>query len=240
MTKTLEQVPGFSVSIFQDTQLFRSSIDSVLLAHWVHLKTQQQLVDLCSGSGIIGLCLAQKFQVTTHLFEIQESLAKLAQESINYNHLDAKVQLINTNINKVLDYLTHDSVDVITCNPPYFSARAHFKLSKSTSQNIARHELYFDQELLGQTANSLLKDNGSLYLVYRPDRLLELSQVLQKYHLPIKELLFIHPHQQDLANLVLIKCRKSMRTNGLKVWPDLILYNEDATYTNQLREFVHG
>ncbi|MBA1434820.1 tRNA1(Val) (adenine(37)-N6)-methyltransferase [Bombilactobacillus bombi] len=239
MTKTLEHVPGFDVSIFQDTQLFRSSIDSVLLTHWVQIKPRQHLVDLCSGSGIIGLCLAQKFQTTTHLFEIQEALAQLAQESINYNHLQPKVQLINANINKALDYLTHDSVDVITCNPPYFSPTSHQKLGKSISQNIARHELFFNQELLAKTASSLLKDNGSLYLVYRPDRLLELSYVLQKFHLPIKELLFVHPHSEDLANLVLIKCRKTMRINGLKAWPDLIIYNNDGTYTKQLREFVH-
>lgn len=240
MTKTLDQVPGFAIDIFQDTKLFRSSIDSVLLANWVYLKPQDQLVDLCSGCGIIGLSLAQKFQVTTTLLEIQEALANLAQESINYNHLEDKVKLINSNINHTLDYLDHDSIDVITCNPPYFSTKSQSTLGQSSSQNIARHELYFSQKLLGQVAQSLLKDNGSLYLVYRPDRLLELSQVLQAYHLPIKELLFIRPHQNDLANLVLIKCRKTRRINGLKVWPELVLYQADGTYTQQLVDFING
>lgn len=239
MTETLDHVPGFAINIFQDTKLFRSSIDSVLLANWVCLKSHDQLVDLCSGCGIIGLSLAQKFQVSTILLEIQKSLTNLAQESIHYNHLEDKVKLINSNINHALDYLDHDSIDVITCNPPYFSSKSQQKLGQSFSQNISRHELYFSQKLLGKVAQSLLKDNGNLYLVYRPDRLLELSQVLQSYNLPFKELLFIRPHQNDLANLVLIKCRKTKKINGLKIWPELVLYEQDGIYTQQLMDFIN-
>ena len=87
MIKTKERVPGFDLDLFQDTELFRSSIDSVLLANWIQLKPQQKLVDLCSGSGLIGLCLAQKFQVPTVLLELQAALAQLAQETITYNQI---------------------------------------------------------------------------------------------------------------------------------------------------------
>ncbi|NVY97019.1 methyltransferase [Lactobacillus sp. DCY120] len=239
MVKTKEQIPGFDLTIFQDTDLFRSSVDSLFLAHWVAIRPQQKLVDLCSGCGVIGLCLAKKFQCPTVLIEIQEALARLGQEAINYNHLQDQVQLINSNLKLALNYLEHDSVDVITCNPPYFSAMASPQLGQSNSQNIARHELYFDLPLLGKISSRLLKDNGCLYLVYRPDRLLELAQVLQEYHLPIKELRFIYPHQNDRANLVLIKCRKTMRTNGLRVQPGLVTYQADGTYTQEVRDFLH-
>ena len=237
MTKTKERVPGFDLDLFQETELFRSSIDSVLLANWIQLKPQQKLVDLCSGSGLIGLCLAQKFQVPTVLLELQAALAQLAQETITYNHLQSHAKIIHTDIKQALHYVGHDSIDVITCNPPYFKAQHSPILGKSLSQNIARHELYFDLPLLGQIASALLKDNGLLYLVYRLDRFFELAQVLQTYHLPIKETLFIYPHQNASANLVLIKCRKTRRQSGYKVWPGLVLYTEDGHYSKQLRAF---
>ncbi|UQS81594.1 methyltransferase [Bombilactobacillus folatiphilus] len=237
MTKTLELVPGFDLKLWQDTELYRSSIDSVLLANWIKVKKGQTLADLCSGSGIIGLCLAQKFQVTTYLLELQTSLARLARKSIEDNQLQEKVQLLNINIQDALQYLSHDSLNIISCNPPYFAAKDTPTLGSSRSHNIARHELFFSQELLAQIASKLLKDNGSLYLVYRPDRLIELMQVLQQYNLPVKELLFVYPHVDDVANLVLIKCRKTRRTNGLKIWPALILYNRDGSYSEQLRKF---
>lgn len=240
MTKTFERIPGFDLDLIQDTQLYRSSIDSVLLANWITVRNASAVVaDLCSGSGIIGLCLAKKYQVTTYLLELQTELAQLAQQSIQKNQLQDAVHLFNTDIAAALDYVEHDSCDIISCNPPYFAKKDTPTLGKSRSHNIARHELFFSQELLAQVASQLLKDNGSLYIVYRPDRLLELQQVLQQYHLPVKELLFVYPHQGDLANLVLIKCRKTRRTNGLKVWPGLVLYNSDGSYTRQLREFVH-
>ncbi|UQS83486.1 tRNA1(Val) (adenine(37)-N6)-methyltransferase [Bombilactobacillus thymidiniphilus] len=239
MTTTVEYVPGFNVELLQDTDLYRSSIDSVLLAHWIQARPHQIVVDLCSGSGIIGLCVTQKFQVTTYLFELQEQLATLAQQSINRNHLQQQVQMINSDVKDVLQYLPHDSTDIISCNPPYFAPKDTPTLGKSLSHNIARHEIYFSQELLAQTASSLLKDNGVLYLVYRLDRLFELSEILKQHHLPIKELLYIHPHVGDDANLVLVKCRKTMRSNGLKVWPSLVLYNNDDTYTKQLQDFIN-
>ena len=76
----------------------------------------------------------------------------------------------------------------------------------------------------------LLKNNGNLYMVHRPERLVDIIELLKKYKLEPKKLRFIQPKRDKPANLLLVKATKCVRP-FLKLQNNLIVYNQDGSYT---------
>ena len=87
-------------------------------------KKEQKIVDLCAGNGAVGLFLTPKSSAQIYEVEIQPRLADMAKRSIDLNGLEERVTVINDDLNNVFDYLAKDSIDTVTCNPPYFEDRA--------------------------------------------------------------------------------------------------------------------
>lgn len=87
------------------------------------------LVDLCCGSGAIGLALKAKFpQLDVTLVDICPKALAVAQE--NAHKLNLQVECVQSdllaNINKKIDYLV--------CNPPYVTTQDYENLSKEVKQ----------------------------------------------------------------------------------------------------------
>ena len=70
-------------------------------------------------------------------------------------------------------------------------------------------------------------------MVHRPDRLLDIIEAFRKYKLEPKLIRFVYPKINKEPNLVLIKATKGGK-RFLKVEKPLIIYNEDATYTDEI------
>ena len=100
---------------------YRFSIDSILLAHFVSsLKPESKILDLCSGSGVIGLVLAYRNpEVFITGLELQASLARLAEENIRENELSHRCSLIKGDARYISKCFKPEMFDVVVCNPPY-------------------------------------------------------------------------------------------------------------------------
>ena len=75
-------------------------------------------------------------------------------------------------------------------------------------------------------------------MVHRPERLAEIAEKLQRWHLAPKRLRMVHPYADKNANLVLIESVKCGRPS-LKVEPPLIVYEEPGRYTEDILE-IYG
>ena len=124
---------------------------------------------------------------------------------------------------------------MITCNPPYFKINKDSNLNNNMIKSIARHELCVSIDDICFMAKKLLKNNASLVLVHRTDRLTEIITVLKKNNLEPKRIRFIYPKNGENSNLVLIDATKNGKI-GLKVLPPLICHNPDGSYTNEILE----
>ena len=82
-------------------------------------------------------------------------------------------------------------------------------------------------------SKKLLKNNGSLVLVHRTERLSEIIELLNKNNMEAKRIRFIYPKEGEESNLVLIDAKKNGKI-GLKVLPPLICHKEDGNYTNEV------
>ena len=201
--------------IYQDDQFFKFSLDSILLAEYVDKKFKnKKVIDLCCGNAAIPLILNYyQFKDITGL-ELQKPIYDLGIASLRENNI-TNIKLINSDVNDVRNIFKGETFDVATCNPPYFKTNSSSLINENEIKAIARHEIKLNLDTLFKNISYLLVNGGLLYMVHRSDRLFEIANVSNKYHLTIKEVVFIASNQ-DNYDMVLIKLIKN-GNDGVKI-----------------------
>jgi tRNA1Val (adenine37-N6)-methyltransferase len=240
------------IQIYQNKNGYRFSVDALLLYSFVNLQRVKKVADLGAGSGIIGLLLARKYpSASIMLIELQKSLAVLAKKNIGLNRLKERVSITNTDIKHLYaelekSYVSRsqtgrykseilpESFDLVVSNPPFRKPKTGL-LSAGDERAIARHELKLPLHDLIRTSSLLLKHHGRLCIIHLPERLAEIITVMNHYEMEPKRLRFVHSKISSGAKMVLIEAVKGGRT-GLKIERPLFIYNEDGSYTDEMKE----
>lgn len=236
--EVLNDLLGYkNIKIYQNTQMFSFSLDSVLLANFVNInKKVSNILDIGTGNAPIPLILSQKTNAKITGVEIQEDVFSLAMKSIQYNKLQNQITVINDDINNKYKEWNSESFDIITCNPPFFKITENVKLNESVYKRYARHEITLNIEQIFKIARKLLKNNGTINIVHRPDRLVEILSIMEQNNIEPKRLRFIYPRINESANMVLIEGVK-MGKSGVKIEPPLIVHDKDGNYTEDVKCF---
>lgn len=215
----------YGLSIYQDPDAFKFSLDSILLAEFVEQRNGNRLiVDFCTGNGAVPLILSTKTTSKIIGFEVQKGPFELAYNSVKQNNLDNQIKIINANLNEALEYVLPESADVVTCNPPYFKYNNNLNVNMSEEKAIARHEIATNLDEIIMSAKYILKNKGCLYIVHRPERLMEMLKLLENYKFAVKKIQFIYSDFKKNAIMVLIKATKN-GSDGLIINPPLnIMY----------------
>ena len=223
-----------NLKIIQSSTGFRFGIDAVLLSDFAkNIKNNSIVVDLCAGTGIISILLASKTSLSKiYAVEIQEHVADMASRSIILNNLCSKIEVVNSDLRNLPDSFVPGTFDCVVTNPPYKKCNSGLT-NINKEKLISRHEVMCLLEDVISVSSKLLKNNGSFYMVHRPDRLADIMFLLIKYNMEPKILRFVHPFANKAPNLLLIKAVKN-GNSFLKVEKPLIVYNNDNTYTNEI------
>lgn len=228
-----------NLKIIQNKDYFNFSLDSVLLPNFVLLSPNtKNILDLCTGNAPIPLILSTKTKANIIGVEIQKEIYDLAKKSIELNNINS-ISLINDDVKNITKKFETDSFDIITCNPPYFKCNENSILNDNDIKSIARHELKVNIEDIIRISKKLLKNGGSLNIVHRTDRLIEIIDLMKKNNLEPKRIQFIYPKKNSDSNIVLIDGRKNGKP-GLKILKPLIVHNEDGSYTKEVLNLFGG
>ena len=227
------------LKIIQNINGFCFGIDSVLLSDFAkEIKPKSKVLDLGTGTGIISILLCGKTELQEIIgVEIQKDVAEMAEKSIRLNKLENRIKILNEDIKEICKKFTANSFDAIVTNPPYKKENTGL-ISKDRSQLISRHEIMCNIEDIAKVSSNLLNSNCSIYMVHRPDRLIDIIESFRKYKLEPKKIRFIYPKTNKEPNLVLIKATKNGK-QFLKVEKPLIIYNNDGTYTDEILEIYN-
>ena len=190
---------------------------------------------MCTGNAPIPLILSTKTDAKIYAVELQKEVYNLAKETIKINKLDNQIVLINNNIKNLKKIFNTETFDIITCNPPYFKKKEDSIINENIVKSIARHEIEMELEDVMLISKSLLKNEGSLVLVHRTDRLIEIIELMRKHNIEPKRMRLIYPKINTESNLVLIDGRKNGK-KGLKILPPLYIHNDDNSYTKEVLE----
>jgi len=222
-----------NLKIVQNSNYFNFSLESVMIPRFCVLKNNMKIIDFCTGNAPIPMILSTLTDSNIIGVELQKEIYNLAVQSVKINNLEDRITLLNMNVLDIFNVYETDSFDLITCNPPYFRVNEFSNLNNNMIKSIARHEIEIKLEDICRISKKLLKNNGSLVLVHRTDRLSEIINMLLKYNLQPKRIRFLYPKEQENSNLVLIDARKNGNI-GLKVLPPLICHNMDGSYTKEV------
>ncbi|MGM9904098.1 methyltransferase [Enterococcus sp. 10A9_DIV0425] len=236
----IDQLYAEDIQIIQSSQVFSFSLDAVLLANFARLPKNGQIVDLCAGNGAVGLFLSKRTNAQIDAIELQPRLADMARRSVALNHLEQQITVHTLDLKDSLSVVRHDSCDVVVCNPPYFKGLPTNKKNPNEYLAIARHEIHTTLEEVIATAGRLLKTTGRLALVHRPDRFLEIINIMQACKIAPKRVQFIYPKAGKEANILLVEGIKQGKLDGFKIAPPLFTYDEEGNYTAEIREILYG
>lgn len=223
-----------NIKIIQDKNYFNFSLDSVLLPNFVTLNPNTKMIlDLCSGNLPIPLILSTKTNANIYAVELQKEIYDLAKETLKINNLENRIILYNDNAKNMINKFETDTFDLITCNPPYFKYNDTSLINDNIVKSIARHEIEIKIEDIIKISKKLLKNGGSLSLVHRTDRLIEIIELMRQNNIEPKRIRFIYPKENTESNLILIDGRKNGNP-GLKILSPLVVHNNDGSYTEEV------
>jgi tRNA1Val (adenine37-N6)-methyltransferase len=223
------------IKVYQNRKGYRFSVDALLLYSFVNVKHAENIADLGTGSGIIGLLLGRKYSdAKVMLVELQESLYSLAEKNIIMNGLQDRVKVVLADIKDMKKKIPLLKYDLVVSNPP-FRKPATGLLSVGEEKAVARHELRLELADLAETASNLLKARGRFCMIFHPERLFELIDILRRNQLEPKRIRFIHNDINATSKIVLIEAVKDGRA-GIKVENPLFMYNEKGEHTAEVSE----
>ena len=226
-----------NLKIIQDNEMFNFSLDSVLLPNFVTLnKNISKILDIGSGNAPIPLILSTKTEAKITGIEIQKEVFEMAIDSVKLNKKETQIEIINEDINDYYKKIETDTYDVITCNPPFFKYIESSNINKNEYKTIARHEVKLNLNQLFTIAKKLLKNNGVIAIVHRPERFIEIVEEMKKNNIEPKRVQFVYPKKTMEANILLIEGSKNGKP-GLKILPPIYSHEENGEYTKEVKKY---
>lgn len=236
--ETLDDLQLDGIHIIQKKEGFRFGVDAVLLANFANVKSKHNVIDLCTGTGIVPLIIKGKKKPKSVIgVEIQNEFVEMANRTKKINGFGDDINFIEGDLKSEALIKSLEKADVITVNPPYKLQNAGI-VNPTDKLSIARHEIMCTLEDVIKTSRKLLKDNGRLYMIHRPERLADIFCLMRKYKIEPKRVRMIHPNSKKAPNIVLVE---GQRDGGafLKWEPALYVYDDKGNYSKEINE-IYG
>lgn len=187
-----------------------------------------ELLDIGSGSGILGLLVARDHKkLNLNQCELQNKFQELSSINAKNNKIDAFMY------NGKYQEIRFDKVfDICVSNPPFY----HSNVIKSENENIkiARYNDFMPlDEFIGKTSK-LLKGGGKFFFCYDVKQINDIIKKLEEYKFNIESMQFVHPNINKDATLVLVYARKNSKSLT-KVLPPLIVF-ENGEFTKYVQD----
>lgn len=200
----LDDLQFNNLFIIQNPKLYCFTSDAIELCNFVKAGSKDRIVDLCSGSGVIGILAQAKTKAkSVVLVEIQQQLAEMSERSIEYNKLK-NIKVINAPLQNIHKQIG-TGFEVVVCNPPYKLSKGGV-VSEKEEIAICKHEIKVTLEEIIKEASKLLKFGGRFYTVNKEERLADIFCLMRKYNIEPKTLKIRKSTKR--ANVVLVEGKK--------------------------------
>ena len=154
---------------------------------YIHTKRELKILDLCAGSGCIGVALAKNLNNTTITFaEIDSShLKTIKKNTITNISLEFFSKYCNVVVSDLFSGIS-STYDLIVANPPYIDQLAN-SVSKSVSNYEPSKALYADEkgfkliEIIIKHAHKFLNKQGQIWIEHEPKHVDSIYKVADKY-----------------------------------------------------------
>lgn len=185
-----------------------------------------EMLDIGSGSGILGLILAKYYKnIKLNQCEIQEMFQFFTQKNSSINGVESTLYK-----GSFLEKDFEKQFDICVSNPPFY----HSNVIKSENEclKIARYNDNFSLEDFICKTSKVLKSDGKFFFCYDVKQVNEILILLKKYKLNLEALQFVHPKKQKDATLILVYARKNSKSLT-KIMPPISVF-EGSEFTQEV------
>ena len=114
---------GLEFYVNEDVMVPRSPLAELVEAGfdpWIDPEGARSVLDLCAGSGCIGIaCAVYLPEAEVDLAEISPAALEVASRNLAHHHLEERVQVLQSDL---FDGIGERRYDLVISNPPYVSA----------------------------------------------------------------------------------------------------------------------
>lgn len=230
-----------SLQIIQRKDMFNFSLDTVMLSFFVTInKDVKRILDIGTNNAAIPLLLSTRCDKPIIGLEIQKEAIDLAQKNIVLNHLEDQITVVHEAVQTYSLGNNEKKFGLIVCNPPFFDLNQHQQTKQNPMIMMARHEITLNLKELIEHASRLLENQGRFAMIHRPDRFIEIMDMMMSYDIMPKRIRFIHPKESKRAHMLMIEGIYKGKRGGFIVEPPLIAHNEDGSYSDEVMSYFGG
>lgn len=147
-------------SVKQASSAMKVGTDAMVLGALVHKQNVGSILDIGSGTGVIGLMLAQKFHNAQVLgVELDKEAAAECKDNFNNSPWSDRMEIIHGNV-KDLNF--EKAFDLIISNPPFFQNALPNTDDRAT---LARHVSDLTPDVLSDFSQRYLTELGEVWLI---------------------------------------------------------------------------
>lgn len=226
----LDYIPKTKIKMKHIDKSYSFGIDSIILSNFAKMKRGKSLVDIGAGGGILSFACNEYYKLKeVYAVEIQDKNSERLKYNKALNKIE-NVKIIHDDLNN-LDF-KENSIDYIITNPPYYKKESNIS-NKDEEFLISRQEVKLNLENIFSFSNKTLKDKGKLFMIHKPERLVDI--IKESKSLKLKKIRFVQSKLGQKPVFILLEFVKNAR-DGLRFEDPLIIYNDDGKYTKELRE----
>ena len=220
---------------------YRFNVDSLLLAGFAlrSIPPDVTLIELGSGSAVIGLAMMHHAPQMVYCgIERQKSMVELARRSIEDGEFQSRASVEERDLRDLSG--AKEPADVVLFNPPYFKAGSG-RSSPNQGRREAREALFGDLDAFLGAASQLVRSNGLVFAVIRPERRKETVALASRVGLVAEEICEVKSHREGKHQLDLYRWVKSAEEQGTQI-TQLYLHAEKGSRSYQalVESFLRG
>ena len=219
MNKT-DSLKYIDYEFIQDEDRYKVNTDTVCLGMFLDPLIGKTVLDIGTNTGALLLYAHRQGAKRLIGVEIHEDALKLADENLKRYTDDYRLY------HQRVQDLDIDPVDVIVCNPPFF------EMNNVTDDEYFKEAMFEEGlplEELFCSFRRLMKNNGTVYLIYQADRFPELYDMCRQYRLKIMKMQYVHDVHSKHALRILVKL-KIGKMSKLKVYEPVMISKGEYVY----------
>ena len=179
---------GYDFFVNEDVLIPRPETEE--LVKWIlddnnNLTGTKKVIDLCSGSGCIGIVISKE---NNNMDVTLSDVSDKALEVCNRNKIifNPGVKLIKLDLNSKLQH--HEKYDLIVSNPPYLSRDEANEIGENVKYEpeialfAPRNKPLHFYEKIFEFASTNLNKNGEIYLEINPNFIKDFRQLLSRFN----------------------------------------------------------
>jgi tRNA1Val (adenine37-N6)-methyltransferase len=189
-----------------------------------------RVLDIGSGTALLSLMLAQRYEVQIDAIEIDFDTYTQGKENIQNSPFKEKINALHGDLNT---FLFSQSYDFIISNPPFFEKQLK---AEGEKENAAKHSSQLTlKDLIGKI-ETLLTDQGQFSILFPFNRMEELEKVCAAFQFyPISYLTIQHSvvHLPKVFAAIFSKQRHPLQQ-------EIFIIKENGVHTERMRRLTEA